>query len=105
MRDNVRKSKLFRCILAVTLAAGLALPSMGAFAYGEPNEAASDSLEVNDKSAGDAVDGAVEGAASSDVTDAGASAGDGAAAEPDAPDAPNASEGAENVTGGGCLQR
>ena len=32
MKENVPQKKLFRCILAVTLAAGLTLPSVGAFA-------------------------------------------------------------------------
>lgn len=49
MKKNVRELKLFRCILAVVLAAGLTLPSMGTLAWGEGDESASDFLEVNDK--------------------------------------------------------
>lgn len=107
MRENAHESKLFRCILAVVLAVGLALPSMGAFAYGEPNDGASDSLEVSDKTA-DGVEGTGAGpdtdgetspapGETGSTSNAGEGSADGAASGESVP-----GEGAKSVTGGGA---
>lgn len=49
MSENVLESRLLRCAMAVVLAVGLALPTMGALAWGEPEPAGPEALEVSDK--------------------------------------------------------
>lgn len=99
MKENVLQKKLFRCILAVTLAAGLTLPSVGVFAYGSPEETSPDSLTVNDRplDAGETGTGEALPSDSDEPADASAD-GDGVA-----PDGSVPGDGAENVTGGGRL--
>ena len=101
MKENVPQKKLFRCILAVTLAAGLALPSVGAFAYGSPEETSSDSLTVNDRplDAGETGTGEALPPESDEHADTSAG-GDGVAPDSSAP-----GDGSENATGGGALLR
>ncbi len=98
MKENVPQKKLFRCILAVTLAAGLTLPSVGAFAYGSPEETSSDSLTVNDRplDAGETGTGEALPPESDEHADTSAG-GDGVAPDSSAP-----GDGSENATGGGA---
>lgn len=98
MKENVPQKKLFRCILAVTLAAGLALPSVGAFAYGSPEETSPDSLTVNDRplDAGETGTGEALPPESDEHADTSAG-GDGVAPDSSAP-----GDGSENATGGGA---
>lgn len=49
MKEIAPQKKLFRCVMAAALAVGLSLPSTGVFAYGNPEDATFDSLEVDDK--------------------------------------------------------
>lgn len=109
MKKNVRELKLFRCILAVVLAAGLTLPSMGTLAWGEGDESASDFLEVNDKPLGGEETVPAEG---DELPSEGEADPSPAPDEPkpsdtddvpDADDAPAASEDAETPMGGGAL--
>ena len=108
MKKNVRELKLFRCILAVVLAAGLTLPSMGTLAWGEGDESASDFLEVNDKPLGGEETVPAEG---DELPSEGEADPSPAPDEPkpsdtddvpDADDAPAASEDAETPMGGGA---
>lgn len=108
MKKNVRELKLFRCILAVVLAAGLTLPSMGTLAWGEGDESASDFLKVNDKPLGGEETAPAEG---DELPSEGEADPSPAPDEPkpsdtddvpDADDAPAASEDAETPMGGGA---
>lgn len=108
MKKNARELKLFRCILAVVLAAGLTLPSMGTLAWGEGDESASDFLEVNDKPLGGEETVPAEG---DELPSEGEADPSPAPDEPkpsdtddvpDADDAPAASEDAETPMGGGA---
>ena len=98
MKENVLQKKLFRCILAVTLAAGLTLPSVGTFAYGSPEETSPDSLTVNDRplDAGETGTGEALPPESDEYADASAG-GDGVAPDSSAP-----GDGSDNATGGGA---
>ena len=49
MSENVLESRLLRCAMAVVLAVGLTLPTMGALAWGDPESGSPEALEVSDK--------------------------------------------------------
>lgn len=102
MKEIAPQKKLFRCVMAVVLAVGLSLPSTGIFAYGSPEDATFDSLEVDDRVLGD-LDAATDEEASP-IEPAEGEEGQPSADGKPTPDESLGFEASDIVTGGGRLQ-